>query len=530
MLTGAARLIQSYLPRSRCLALANGVALPEVSQGVCLFADFSGFTPLTESLRMSLGPRQGAEALTGILNQVLEALIGQVHAHGGDVLGFAGDAMTVFFEASRSAPDQAALALRCAVAMQAEMARFSAVPAPDGQLHSLMMKIGLAYGPVQRLLAGQPEYGLFDLLAGESLRRMAAAEHHAEKGEILCAPEYPALLGEQATWGPVREGYLPLVSFQAPLVDLPLQPVISELLLETLRPYFPPDLFVSLAAAPEGFLAELRPVVSAFVRLDGLDYSHDPAAGEKLKAYVALAQRLAAGYHGNLIRLDYSDNGSILHVIFGAPVAYEEDEAHAVGWALDLQSEARQLPFITAQMIGMARGQVYVGALGASTRRGYTLMGDEVNASARLMQACQPWQTLVSQPIMLAAQKRYMFHQFPGFQVKGKYEPVPVAMPVAPLPTMPQMPAAPLVGREAELALLDEAINALLGGSSQLLRIVGGAGVGKSRLTAELLQRAILRGVRTLAGSGQSVGQGALYLPWREIIRSLFGLQAAWPA
>jgi class 3 adenylate cyclase/tetratricopeptide (TPR) repeat protein len=532
----AAHLIQTFLPRSRCWALARGEALPEQSAGAYLFADISGFTPLTEALRSRLGPRQGAEALTTVINRVFEALIGQVHAYGGEVMGFAGDAMSVCFDAAGSEPGATAgRALRCATAMQAEMGQFAALSTPDGQTLALSMKVGLAYGPARRLLVGRPELGQFDLLVGESLTRMAAAEHHAEQGEIIGAPEYPALVGAAASWGAAREGFLPLLAYAAPEVERPPETTapataLPDLALETLRPYFPPELFASLAAAPEGYLAELRPVVSAFVRFEGLDYVNDPAVGEKLNAYVGLAQRLAAQYQGNLIRLDYGDKGSVLHAVFGAPVAYEGDEAHAVGWALDLQAEARQLLFITAQMIGMARGQVYAGALGASTRRGYTLMGDEVNASARLMQACQPWQTLVSQPVLQAAQKQYLFHQFPGFQVKGKYEPVPVGMPVAPLPTMPPLPAAPLVGREAELALLDQCLTALTQGTGQTLRIVGGAGVGKSRLTAELVQRAMQRGVRTLTGSGQSVGQGTPYLAWRELIRNLFGLQAAWPA
>ena len=534
MTTASAGVIQTFLSRRRRLALARAETLAEQASGAVLFADISGFTPLTEALRNSLGPRQGAEALTGIINQVFEALVGQIHAHGGDVMGFAGDALLAFFEEEAGTGKDAAiresssLAILCATAMQGEMARFLALSTPDGQSHALSMKIGLAYGPVRRLLAGQPQAGLFDLLVGPTLDRMAAAEHQAAQGEIICAPEYPALLGSLAAWGPARQGNLPLVACNL-AVALPSQPVIPDLPLESLRTYFPPALFAFLSAAPESFLAELRPVTSAFVNFAGLDYANDPVVAEKLNAYVGLAQRLAGQYAGTLIRLDYGDKGSVLHAAFGAPLAHEDDEAHAVGWALDLQAEARQFPFITAQMIGMARGQVYVGALGASARRAYTLMGDEVNASARLMQACQPWQTLVSQPVMLAAQKRYMFHQFPGFQVKGKYEPVPVAMPVAPLPAIPIVPAAPLVGREAELALLDEALNALTLGIGQLMRIEGAAGVGKSRLTVELLQRAMLRGVRTLAGSGQSVGSGSPYLAWREIIRSLFGLQEAWP-
>ncbi|HNQ11367.1 MAG TPA: AAA family ATPase, partial [Giesbergeria sp.] len=305
--------------------------------------------------------------------------------------------------------------------------------------------------------------------------------------------------------------------------------------MEALRPYFPPLLYDWLvrysAASQARFLAELRPVVSAFVRFEGLDFENDPQVVEKLNQYLGEVQRLAAQYGGSVVRQDYGDKGSVLHVIFGAPVAHEDDELRAVGWTVDLQNAARQFPFITAQHIGMTRGQVYAGALGAAVRRGYTLMGDEVNASARLMQAAQPGQTLVSQRIMQAAQKRYMFHQFPGFQVKGKYEAVPVATPVAPLPPMPQMmPAGPLVGRDGEVAVLEEALNALMAGQGKTLRVEGDTGLGKTRLVAELVQKAMMRGVRTLVGSALSTSLASPYYPWREILNALFGLQPIWPA
>ena len=45
-----ARLLQTFLSRSRCLALARGATLPAESHGTCMFADISGFTPLTEAL------------------------------------------------------------------------------------------------------------------------------------------------------------------------------------------------------------------------------------------------------------------------------------------------------------------------------------------------------------------------------------------------------------------------------------------------------------------------------------------------
>ena len=86
------RSLQAFLPRSRCLALANQADIPENQTGVCLFADISGFTPLGEALRQSLGERQGAEELAGTINQLFDKLAASVFHFGGDILNFSGDA------------------------------------------------------------------------------------------------------------------------------------------------------------------------------------------------------------------------------------------------------------------------------------------------------------------------------------------------------------------------------------------------------------------------------------------------------
>lgn len=520
--------LQTFLSRSRCMALAYGEALPAVSQGVGLFADISGFTPLAESLNQGLGDsRQGAEVLTRLVNDVFEALIHQVLRFGGDVLGFAGDAMLCWF--ADAAP---ATALTCALALQREMEAFAAVADPTGKSHTLTLKVGLAAGPARCLQAGAPEHGIFELLTGATLLRVAEAEHHAQKGEIIAAPEIVAAIGAAATWGESREGFRPLLALAAPAQAVPVEIVpLPETPVAALQPYFPPDLFTWLSGAQGQLQAELRPVVSAFVRFEGLDYEHDPDVAAKLNAYVTMLQRSAAYYGGNLMRLDYGDKGNMAHVIFGAPVAHEDDEIRAVGWILEAQAAVQDLPFIAGQTIGATRGQVYAGVLGGALRRGYTLMGDEVNASARLMQACQRGQALVSQRIIKAAQKQYLFHQFPGFQVKGKYEPIPVGTPVAALPPGQQLLAeGPLLGREHELATLLNALETMLKGNGSVVRLEGAAGTGKSRLAGEFMHQALERGVHTLMGSAQSVGQKTAYLAWRDIFRVLFGLQSAWPA
>ncbi len=165
--------LHTYLPQDRLRALARGETLPDRAHGSALFADISGFTPLTEKLTESLGTRRGIEELTLRINTVYDALIGEVDRFGGSVISFAGDAMTCWFDASADAPS--ARAVMCAQAMQAAMQRF-----PD-----LSVKVAVSTGPVRRFAVGDPESRLFDALAGASVARLATAEHLAQAGEII---------------------------------------------------------------------------------------------------------------------------------------------------------------------------------------------------------------------------------------------------------------------------------------------------------------------------------------------------------
>ncbi len=87
-----------YVPMDRRQALAHGDHLPEAAQGTALFADISGFTPLTESFARELGMQRGAEEVTRQVNRVHAVLIDCVHRYGGSATGFGGDAITCWFE------------------------------------------------------------------------------------------------------------------------------------------------------------------------------------------------------------------------------------------------------------------------------------------------------------------------------------------------------------------------------------------------------------------------------------------------
>ena len=89
---------EAYIPIDRRLAIARGVDLPARTSGAALFADISGFTPLTETLTRELGPQRGAEELSRQLIVIYSALIAQVEQYRGSVISFSGDAITCWFD------------------------------------------------------------------------------------------------------------------------------------------------------------------------------------------------------------------------------------------------------------------------------------------------------------------------------------------------------------------------------------------------------------------------------------------------
>ncbi|MBK8047507.1 MAG: adenylate/guanylate cyclase domain-containing protein [Anaerolineales bacterium] len=170
----------AYVPMDRRLRLGFADDFPDHVVGAALFADISGFTPLTEALVRELGPQRGAEELTHYLNLVYDAVIDEVHAFRGSVIAFAGDAITCWFGG-----DDGHRATAAALAMQFAMLSFGELVTPAGAAVSLAMKAAVATGPARRFLVGNPEIRLLDALAGATMVRLAAAEHLAKRGEVI---------------------------------------------------------------------------------------------------------------------------------------------------------------------------------------------------------------------------------------------------------------------------------------------------------------------------------------------------------
>ena len=159
--------------------------------GTLLFADVSGFTPLTE--RLARGGKVGAEELTDVLDEIFGRLLTVAASSGGDLLKFGGDALLLLFTGSHHETRAAGCAQRLLETLK-PYRRFRA----GGSWLRLTMHCGLESGPVQLLLVGDTHRELFAV--GPVVSATVGLENAASGGQVLVGPAAaaaldPALLG-----------------------------------------------------------------------------------------------------------------------------------------------------------------------------------------------------------------------------------------------------------------------------------------------------------------------------------------------
>ena len=518
---------EAYLAGDRRRALAEGRDLSDRVRGAALFADVSGFTPLTEALAHELGAQRGAEELTAHLNRVFHALIDDVDRYGGDVIYFGGDAITVWLDG-----DDGRRAAACGLAIQQTMSSVGTIHTPAGTEVVLAIKVAVAVGSARRFVVGDPTIQLIDVLAGRLIDELADAEHLAQKGEVVLARSALESLGDRAIIGDRREdehGGGGVGTLARLLVDVDgVDEVTSTTTLNeaVVRQWILPAVYERLVTGRGEFLAELRAAYPMFVRFGGIDYDHDPDAAAKLDEFVQRAQRILAGYGGNLLHVIIGDKGAYLCGVFGAPHAHEDDASRAATAALELLALERETAARDLQ-IGITHGRIRSGAYGHPMRRTFTCLGDAVNLSARLMSQAPPGQAYLSDDVHRALSERIECHLIGDLTVKGKADSVRtlalVGLRRGPVKRAIRYPL-PMVGRDAELAVFAQAFDEVVGGAGRVVAVAAEAGRGKSRLIAEVVRDISAAGVDVAWGEAQNFGRTTSYLVWREAWRTLLNV------
>src|SRR5690606_3673309 len=204
-------------------------------------------------------------------------------------------------------------------------------------------------------------------------------------------------------------------------------------------------------------------------------------------------------YEGTVGRL----MGDAILAIFGAPVAHEDDASRAIRSALDLRDAAAQyahvlerdhgLPF--AVRVGINTGLSVVAVVGDSTKAEYTAMGDSANLAARLQALASPQGILIGPDTHALVRHAFETEARAPEAIKGRSEPLTTYEVIGTKALVESSRGvagleSPLVGRDTELDRLQELLGEARAGHGNLVFVTGEAGLGKSRLMAELKRRA----------------------------------------
>ena len=286
-----------------------------------------------------------------------------------------------------------------------------------------------------------------------------------------------------------------------------------------------------LALVPTEAVEERKVVTVLFADITG-----STALGERLDAE-ALKEVMSAFFAAMRAEIEAEGGtvekfiGDAIMAAFGVPRVHEDDPARALRAALRMRARLGNLNEGLDERYGVTlelRIGINTGSVMAVTdpRPGEALAtGDAVNAAARLEQAAQPGQVLVSERTAQAA-PHFRFSPAQRLELRGRVEPLRAVELERDQPITEGTLSgfrAPLVGRRRELELLSATYRrAVEEGRPHLVTLYGEAGVGKSRLAGELLAslEAAAPTPRVVRGRCLAYGDGITYWPLAELLKT----------
>ena len=274
--------------------------------------------------------------------------------------------------------------------------------------------------------------------------------------------------------------------------------------------------------------AERRPLTVLFCDLvdstrlaDRLDAE---AFRELLIAYRGIANAIGARYEAHLAQ----QSGDGLLMYFGYPAAHDNDAERAVRCACDLLRAVKEKAATLALRVGIHSGEVVIGELGGD---GGALLatGASLHLAARLQALAEPDSILISDATFRLVPGLFVTRDYGPQLIRGIAQPVRVHQALHPSGVRSRLEAAarltPLVGREMEIALLENGWQHAVNGEGRAVLFLAEPGLGKSRLLMEIRARLAGRPYSWHECRADALNRHSAFHPVAELIRSGLALR-----
>jgi len=480
-----------------------------VGEHTLLLADITGFAELSERLASKGGA--GSEELAGILNSTFEPILAALEEYGAIVLSFCGDAVFALFAGTDAAARWRALS--CAERIRNAVVERSSIKSSVGA-GELSVTIGVHAGQVVDFRVGN-EQRVLRVLGGETPKALYGCRRKTAPNTVCLMPLVAEGLEKRLELRKGRESLelVRMIEAAAPDKAKPLPEGVGQGI-ETLLPQGRVE---RLLAMPEDKIpsGEHRYATVMFVNFSGIPQRFAP-----YNEYVNKAWRIIHKFGGIVEKIDIGSDGDRLMAIFGLPTACEDDEKRAALAARELLAAA---PAGAVQRIGISSGSLFSCVIGSARRRAFAVMGETVVLAARQMEAAGNGEIRISEGIEREVRTMFILSSQSGVASLGKGKAKSYLLGERRIDVdWLEPPPDELVGRKAELeqlfGLLGEVARSKQG---RIATVLGEAGIGKTRLAAELSERARKAAFTVAGGRCASYGKETPYTPWSDLFRTL---------
>ncbi len=302
--------------------------------------------------------------------------------------------------------------------------------------------------------------------------------------------------------------------------------------------YTPKHLAEKILTSKSALEGERKQVTVLFADLKGsMELLADRDPEEARKILDPVLERMMEAVH----RYEGTVNqvmGDGVMALFGAPLAHEDHAVRACYAALRMQESVKRYAVERQRVedipihvrIGLHSGEVVVRSIGSDLHMDYTAVGQTTHLAARMEQAALPGSILVTADTMRLAEGFVTVKSLGPLAIKGLSEGVDAYEVIGAGTARTRFQAAGargltrFVGRGDELTALDAGLRRALEGHGLAMGVVGAAGVGKSRLCQEFVERCRSRSLPVVEVHCLSHARTAPLGVLRELLRGALGV------